>query len=284
MSNSPLLEIKNLNISYVSSNGNERVIVNDGNLSINPGEIVLIIGENGSGKSSIFKSIVGDLNDDLLVKIKTSIRNLFKRNKAKFRNKKELYFNGKHIVSDSDLNLFRQSIGYSSQEDDVDKFYERKVWNYVLDYMSSAYGYSSYSTSELEERAQFVYDELECNKYCEGRLKKMKLKKCSGGEKKITSLLAALCRRDARLIILDEPLNNLDAFHARKLNNYLVELKRKPNPPGILIITHCPMFLDVDKVYELKKGKLTLLENGKYVPKNCYGICDLNLKKYLEEE
>ena len=73
MSNSPLLEIKNLNISYVSSNGNERVIVNDGNLSINPGEIVLIIGENGSGKSSIFKSIVGDLNDEVVEALNKAI-------------------------------------------------------------------------------------------------------------------------------------------------------------------------------------------------------------------
>ena len=280
----PILEVKNLNISYVSSSGIERVIVSNGNFSVNPGELVLIIGQNGSGKSSIFKSIVGDLNNDLFLKIKLFLKNLFKKQKSSFNQNKHIFFKGNEILNDNDLSKFRQSIGYASQEDDVDSFFERNVWNYVLDYISVSTGYTTLSTTDLEEIANDVYNKLSCDKYCEGKLKKMKLKKCSGGEKKITSLLAALSRKNADLIILDEPINNLDAYHARKLNNYLVDLKSQENPPGILIITHCPMFLGVDKVYELKNGKIQLINKDFYKTTNCFGSCNYKTKKYIEEE
>lgn len=282
----PVLEIKDLNISYIDSRGEQRVIVNDGEIVVNKGELVLLIGENGSGKSSIFRSIVGDLSDDdfSLSKIVSSFKNLFKKKKAKFVNSKTMVFNGRPIDDDASLTYLRKSIGFSRQEDDIDSFFERKTWDYILDYISKATGYEKKSTSELDKIAQEVYDRLKGDKYCEGNLKKSRLKKCSGGEKKIVSLLAALSRRDSELFILDEPINNLDAYHARLLNNYLVDLKNSNNKPGILIITHCPMFLDVDRVYELKKGRLVEAERGSYQTKSCYGICDKSLKKYVEEE
>lgn len=281
-----ILEINHLNIAYVNEKGQQRTIVENGGFVVKEGELVLLIGENGSGKSSIFRSIVGDLDKDVFSLSATikRIKNIFKKERVRFVNSKEMVFDGKRIVDDNSLNYLRRSIGFSRQEEDMDALFEKSVWNNVLDYMENATGYQKLSTKELAEKAQFVYDQLDCSKYCEGNLKKAKLKKCSGGEKKIASILAALSRRDSKLFILDEPINNLDAYHARLLNNYLVDLKNGETKPGILIITHCPMFLDVDRVYELKKGKITMLEKGQYQPKSCYGTCDKALKKYIEEE
>jgi ABC-type multidrug transport system ATPase subunit len=108
-----------------------------------------------------------------------------------------------------------------------------------------------------------------------------RLAKCSGGEKRMASLLRALSRTKSDLFILDEPINNLDAHHARLLNNYLAALKKRENPPGILVITHCHMFQCVDRVYKLSKGKLAEIKD--YKPKSCYGECD-ECGKYTEEE
>ena len=97
----------------------------------------------------------------------------------------------------------------------------------------------------------------------------------------MATLLAALSRTKSDLFVLDEPINNLDAYHARLLNNYLVKLKKRENPPGILVITHCHMFQCVDKVYKLSKGKITRIED--YNPKSCYGECSA-CGLYDEEE
>ena len=284
--NEPILKVNDLNISYIDAKKGKRIIVENGSFEVNPGELVLIIGENGSGKSSIFRSIVNDYSEDE-ISIRSIIRKLksiFKKNKTKVENSKRMIFDGIEICNSETLDFLRRSIGFSRQEDDYDSFYERKIWDYVIDYISSSEGCQSLSTEQLNEMAQSVYDALDCDKYCEGNLKKMRLKHASGGERKIASILAALSRKKAKLFILDEPINNLDAYHARRLNNYLVDLKNSETKPGILIITHCPMFLDVDRVYQLKKGKLTLVDSSSYQAKSCYGLCDNSLKKYIEED
>ena len=55
-------------------------------IQIKKGEIYALIGENGAGKSSIFRSIIGDINPTDA--------------------KKELYFMGKKLSSEKDLNDF----------------------------------------------------------------------------------------------------------------------------------------------------------------------------------
>ena len=282
----PVLQVKNLNISFVDEKDEKRIIVENGNFEVNPGELVLIVGENGSGKTSIFKSIVSDFNfDDIsLTGLLRKVKSIFRKNKIKYENSKQMVFCGKEICDSVSLDYLRRSIGFSRQEDDYDAFLQKRIWDYVLDYISSSEGCGTMTKEELNEMAQSVYDALDCGKYCSGNLKKAKLKNASGGERKITSLLAALSRKKSKLYILDEPINNLDAYHARKLNNYLVDLKSSELKPGILIITHCPMFLDVDRVYQLKKGKLVLLNSDEYEAKSCYGLCDKSLKKYIEED
>ena len=261
MSLKPIIEVKNLEIKY----GKNYILEGDNSFSINPGEIVLILGENGTGKSSILKSIFRELSET--------------------NGDRELWFKGEKIDNNKKLDGFRRSIAYSTQDDDSDKYFYRNVWNFVLDYASSSQQFieKKLTKTEIEEKVNKVFDELDCQLvYGIKNLKTHKLAKCSGGQKKLANILRCLSRTEADLYIFDEPLNNLDAYHARKLNNYLVDLvNRKDNPPGILIITHCPIFQKVNKVYHLK-GKKLILDND-YFPKNCYGSCVSNFK-YLEEE
>ena len=50
-----LLDIKNLIVSV-----NEKRVLNNVNLSVNKGEVHIILGPNGSGKSSLSMSILGN--------------------------------------------------------------------------------------------------------------------------------------------------------------------------------------------------------------------------------
>ena len=118
-----------------------------------------------------------------------------------------------------------------------------------------------------------LFKRLKCEQYADGKLNDRKLKVCSGGEKRMVSILRAFSRYNSDLYILDEPINNLDAKHARILNNYIKELKEQGK--AILIITHCRMFQNVDRSYAImKKGIYELNGENSYKPQSCYGNCD----------
>lgn len=254
----PILKIENMNIAFQQKSG-KKIIVENGEFEVNPGEFVLILGENGAGKSSIFRSIV-------------------REDTRSNNDSRDMYFKGELIDTQDKLDDFRRSIGYARQEDDADRFFSRKVWDYIRDYVNNS---NQLHGAEAYREMQSVYDALKCDKYADGEFKDRKLSKCSGGEKRMATLLAALSRTKSDLFVLDEPINNLDAYHARLLNNYLAKLKKRENPPGILVITHCHMFQCVDKVYKLSKGKITRIED--YKPKSCYGECNA-CGLYDEEE
>lgn len=239
-----ILYVENLHIAYPNI-----TIVDNECFYVKPGETVVILGDNGAGKSSLINSII----------LAPNIRQFVSR---------DLYFDGKKIA-DKDLNDFRRSIGYAMQEDDEDPLFSRKVKSYVLDYASDAL-----QNNGFREYYDKLFNEyLACNAYADGKLNDRRLKDCSGGEKRMVSILRAFSRHHSKLFILDEPINNLDAKHARILNNFLIDLKKQPNPPAVLIVTHCHMFRGVDRAYQLKGGRLVQIDN--YEPKSCFGECDL---------
>lgn len=236
-----VLYVENLNIKFP-----RLIVAKNETFYVNPGEIVIILGDNGTGKSSLLKSLV----------LANDIKRFVKR---------DLYFNGEKVEN---IDKFRKSIGYAMQEDDDDPLFSRKVIDYIYDYASSAEDASGYE--EYYER--LFNDYLKCNTYADGKLNNKRLKVCSGGQKRMVSILRAFSRFKSKLFILDEPINNLDSKHARILNNFLIDLKKRTNPPAILIVTHCHMFQCVDRAYQLKNGTLKLLP--KYEPKSCFGECD----------
>ena len=99
----PILKVENMNIAFQTKSG-KKIIVENGEFEVNAGEFVLILGENGAGKSSIFKSLVREDSSDN-------------------SDSRDLFFKGGLVDSQEKLDCFRRSIGYARQEDDPDRFF-----------------------------------------------------------------------------------------------------------------------------------------------------------------
>ena len=54
------LELEQLNYQ-ITTNNEQKTLLNAINVSINPGEFVILLGANGAGKSTFFNTVAGDL-------------------------------------------------------------------------------------------------------------------------------------------------------------------------------------------------------------------------------
>ena len=67
----------------------------------------------------------------------------------------------------------------------------------------------------------------------------MSTKRMSGGQKKLTNIFSNMIRYDfCELIILDEPLNNLDYSNVRAFSNVLTRIYRSKPELAIILVTH----------------------------------------------
>lgn len=172
-SGKPLNEIESITFENMSFQIEDRSILKNINLSINKGENILIQGENGSGKSSILKMILG----------------LYKPTSG------EVYLNG-IPVKDYDCKTFYKEICYISQDElllnESIEDYLRCVTHKKLD---------DDDIAKMREKVKFT-SEIEAIEENGATL--------SGGEKKKLFMLKWLMNPSSSLIILDEIDAGLD--------------------------------------------------------------------------
>lgn len=271
-----ILDVKDMNVVY-----NGKKILIDANFSINAGEIILFIGSNGSGKSSIFKTLLKDDKDFNFIR---TLSTLGKPTQKTIMERK-LFFLNENIDNVNKFDNFLKSISYVKQQDEIFDIFQRKAEDYVLEYASTGVGMEKYTKEDIKKHMLTVLAKLRGNDDEKANIKFLNKsrKKYSGGEKRIISLLAAFSRINSKLFIFDEPTNGLDNKHSQLLNNYIIKLVEQKDPPGIIIITHIPFFQIVNKTYMLKNAKLELC-NKKVNIYDLFGNYDENTRLYEVEE
>jgi len=183
----------------------ERLIFDNINLSIKEGDFVYLVGETGSGKSSLVKSLYAE--------IKVSAGNIsvsdYNLNK----------------IQHSEIPSLRRKLGVVFQ--DFQLLQDRTVYE-NLAFVLDATGWNN--KTEISNRINEVLESV----HLEGFDQKMPYE-LSGGEQQRAAIARALLNKP-EVILADEPTGNLDPRKSEKI----VELLKEINDLGttIVIATH----------------------------------------------
>lgn len=187
MSNTPMLEIKNLTKVYGSGN-DEKKAVDDISLTIKRGAFFGLLGPNGAGKSTTIHCITG-------IAQPTS---------------GHILIDGTDVVED--YKRARTKVGLSPQEFNVDIF---STTEKLMDYMGGYYGIPH---AERWERINELIKRFDLEAH-----RKVKFQKLSGGLKRRAMLGRALVHTPD-LLILDEPTAGVDVKQRHELWEFLKEM------------------------------------------------------------
>jgi len=218
----PLLELKDIVFSYTLSNGKseEKPLLNIDRLILLPGEKVGIIGDNGSGKSTIVRIILG---------LHTPI------GKVNLFGKKVLW--GNHYSQLGYIGDPSLSPGYTGLPTNVSV---KQVLN------------SFKAICEIEEKdAIDIQEALGFDKFLEKDVKHL-----SNGERKKLMIFLALAKRP-KLLIADEATDGLDEKSKLFVIDKIEEISKKSRLSVLWIShQHDEVARLTDTVYQLIEGEL----------------------------
>lgn len=216
--NKNLIELSGVDIIKEDS-----LILSDVNLTVNAGEFVYIVGRVGSGKSSIIKTIIGE------IPLTKGVANV-----AGFDLRK---------IKRNQIPLLRRKIGIVFQ--DFQLLTDRSVYDnlkFVL--QSTGWTNSKEVENKIKSKLESVGMLLKAHKMPH---------QLSGGEQQRVAIARALLN-DPQIILADEPTGNLDSDTACEIMDLLMRIHREQEP-AIIMVTHNRALL---KRYP---GKLMLCEN-----------------------
>ncbi|WP_418185744.1 ribosomal protection-like ABC-F family protein [Aliarcobacter vitoriensis] len=238
-----LIDLQNISKQY-----DIKVILKDANFTLNSGQRVAVIGQNGQGKSTLFKIIMktvepdsGEMAIDKSIKIEMldqqpkfasnlSVRDAIENQLVELKSAKNEYENitNKLITEYENEDLLRK-------QSDLASFLEfHNAW-------------------DLDNMIERVLVEFQLKQY---EFKDVNM--LSGGEQRRVSL-AGLILKKPDVLLLDEPTNHLDVYMVEFLEQLLLK-----NNFTLLFISHDRYFIDniATSVVEVDSGELRRFNGG----------------------
>ena len=229
-------------------------ILEEINFTINKNDKIAIVGRNGSGKTSLLKSLVD--NDMLESGLGLDDLKIVKIGKPSIGYQEQHAFSNLNVtLLDEILKVYKD---ITNLENKIKKLEDKMVSNAtsetILEYTDCIERYKLIGGYSYKKEYEVALNKFGFNN--EDKMKK--LSEFSGGQRtKISFLKLLLSKPD--ILLLDEPTNHLDIVTVEWLEEYL-----STYPNALVVISHDRMFLDkiVNKVYEIEYATLTLYKGN----------------------
>ena len=208
-----MIELKNITKIYNLNKNDQVIALHDINLTINEGELIILKGSSGSGKSTIL-SLIAALNKPT---------------------------NGEVIVDDKKISKLPDNFASIYRRDNIGFIFQK--YNLITDISVKENILLPLiplnpDSLELEEKLNLVMQKFKIS-----HKKETLVKNLSGGEQQRVAIARANVN-NPKIIIADEPTANLD----EKLSLHFIDILRELKAVGktIVVATHDPLFFDLD--------------------------------------
>jgi iron complex transport system ATP-binding protein len=220
-----MLKVSNLSSGYYKN----ETIIDNVNFTLNNGEIGILIGENGSGKTTIFKTILGFLKPK----------------------------DGTIAIDDLDLinmslNERAKNIAYVSQNIEMPPL---SVYECVL--LGRLPYYLLNPTKKDKEICNEVIKELNLE-----HLKNKNVLELSGGERQRVAIARAIAQ-EPKLLIFDEPTSNLDIVNEMLLHDVILKIAKEKNIMILVSLHELNLAYDLGDKFIFVKDGFVISEGNK---------------------
>ena len=217
-----------IKINNVSHHIGKQQILHDITLSLPPSQIIALIGPNGAGKSTLF-SVMARLQP-------------LQSGQVSF-----VVDNEEHDIAHCPARTLSKTVAMLGQDNQVQG---RLRVHELLTFGRYPY-HQGQPTADDQQKVQEIIERFELEPLAERFLSTL-----SGGQRQRVLIAMIVCQ-DTPYLLLDEPLNNLDMYHAGRLMRELRELSHTEQKTVVIVlhdINQAAQFADT--VVTMKEGRV----------------------------
>jgi len=220
-----------IQVEHLSKAFNGQVILDDINLDVHKGEVLVILGESGTGKSVLLKHMMGLIKPD----------------------SGKIFIDGDEItgLSEKKLLKIRKNIGYL--------FQEGALYDFMSVYENIVFPLREHTKNDEQTNQKKVQAVLELVdlKGSENKLPSQ----LSGGMKKRVGLARAIIL-NSKVLFCDEPTSGLDPIRSRDISDLIKDISQKMKCTTVITSHDIPnAFRIADRAALIRKGKVIAIGN-----------------------
>ena len=197
------IECKNMSIGYAN-----KTILRNLNFEINQGEYIFILGDNGVGKTTLLKTLLG-----LIPPLKGDI----------------IY----------DQSIKQTSIGYIPQKSKIQQEFPASVYEIVISGCVNNLKWKPFYTKKDKDQVTTAMKLLNIT-----HLAKRPFRELSGGQQQRVLLARAFCATD-KILVLDEPFVGLDNYSTKQLQKSLTRINKELGVTIVIVLLNNYLILQM---------------------------------------